>query len=523
MLKMKSVSADSTLGGGTNVGIDFSLQGIKKIAFVFVTSIAMLACTHTEKPELQVIYNPATYQPMPDNYGYMQDTAALVRAVDSANTVYVRKHAWGLFQALLEPAKKSTWPLWFTWPTTADIFIQSPPQSDDKLMSVESNTLEVLSLVEKNKKLTAGLHASANDTVIDQLPLPYYPLPQAVIDRFPSVINKANNSISMGSHFINNGDVMIPTESFSIEAYSWILDTKTNKKSTLQELYNDPVKRKAGLDVPSRYVVTKHMYWPVLQNQPCFVPVWNPAQFPNPESSMEYAGYETWNEMALINLSKDEVIIDSLPFLVGVYSDTSLKTSLTKYIHTSGVPVMRNLDHFYNHQVTAEEWDTVFTEADRAIITAASYWAYGKPFQPGDYLVMVAMHINTKEIASWALQSIWWTNNPTGEYAAQRPKTNTALDHYNMVDAYGIPDHTGNLPIGMNPYIELVIHPIATNCNNCHIRAGFPEGPGSDTDKASYQNASCRYMLQKMDPETTNCLKQYLRTDFQWVIPDNAK
>lgn len=492
---------------------------MKKLLYLILAGGLLFSCsepqtTTTETPQVLVPYNPANYQPVPPNYGYMQDTVLLAAAVAGGDVATVRNHGWNMFAALLQPAAKyPKWPIWFTWPTTYDVFL--PSFTPDSLTMTSS-------LLEKNKKNT--LISSSLTSTGDTLPVftnaPYYPLPEYVINNFGKVVNASSNSIAYGSHFLNNGDIMIATESFSIEAYNWIYATQTNKKSTLQNLYNNPVTRQQGLNLPQRYIVTKHMYWPVKQNQPSFVPIWNPNQFPNPMTYTGYAGYETWNDFAVINMSKSQVVIDSLPFLVGVYSDKSKQKSLTKYVKTSGVQTMYDLSKFYHHQVTEDEWNNVFSEADRAIITASTFWAYGKPFQPGDYLVMVAMHINTKEIPTWALQSIWWTNNPTGPYSAQRPLTNTPLDNYNMVDGYGIPDKiTGNLPIGMNPYIELVSHPIATNCNNCHIRAGFPEGSTAGT--ASYQNPDCKYLLQKMDPATTSCLKSYLLTDFQWVIPDN--
>lgn len=61
-----------------------------------------------------------------------------------------------------------------------------------------------------------------------------------------------------------------------------------------------------------------------------------------------------------------------------------------------------SLDNFYYPHVTIEDWSS-FDEADKAILNASSYWAYNKPFGIGDYLVTIAMLINTKEISAWAL------------------------------------------------------------------------------------------------------------------------
>jgi hypothetical protein len=44
-----------------------------------------------------------------------------------------------------------------------------------------------------------------------------------------------------------------------------------------------------------------------------------------------------------------------------------------------------------------------------------------------------------------------------------------------MTDSYAVPPNDkGEMDIAVNPYIEGVIHPVATSCRNCHVRAGWP-------------------------------------------------
>ncbi len=65
----------------------------------------------------------------------------------------------------------------------------------------------------------------------------------------------------------------------------------------------------------------------------------------------------------------------------------------------------------------------MFSDADKAILNAASYWLYNEPFGPGDYVATVAMHIMTKEVPTWTLQNVWWSAAPDkGPYADNRPK-----------------------------------------------------------------------------------------------------
>lgn len=153
---------------------------------------------------------------------------------------------------------------------------------------------------------------------------------------------------------------------------------------------------------------------------------------------------------------------------------------VTDWPTTKTLAPVYGLERFYFHQVTQQDWDS-FNDADKAILTSASYWLNNTAFEVGDYLVTVAMHINTKELPSWTLQSIWWSDAPNqGVYAANRPELPQAegpWQHYLMTDSYAVPANAkGELDIAVNPYIEGVIHPVATSCRNCHVRAGWPQG-----------------------------------------------
>ena len=89
-----------------------------------------------------------------------------------------------------------------------------------------------------------------------------------------------------------------------------------------------------------------------------------------------------------------------------------------------------------------------------------------------------------------------------------------------MTDSYAVPPNAkGELDIAVNPYIEGVIHPIATSCRNCHVRAGWPEG--NTKGKASYQNPDFPELLAYLTPKS-QCLAPLTLSDYLWIIPDRA-
>lgn len=448
------------------------------------------------------------YQPISPEYGYRPNNEALQKAVAAQDRAAVREHGWRLWAGIMQPLESApTWPLWLSWRTTFDAFeARNPPPVTPHRGLPPAHA-------------TAGatpLPVSTGNVPNVNTPSPKYPVPTYVIDTFPDAVTKGDDgySINDGLFFQSNGDIMIATESLSQGGYDAIRANELYLKDKLAAL------QAAGenVDLPLSYVSTKHMYWPVRSEGLTPLPVW---QNNLPDWFSGYAGYEVWNTLVAIDPSgsqgKSDVLVD---YLYGLQTPEGANIPPQKR-HARVV----DLQDFYHHKVTQDDWD-MFTEADKAIITAASLWLYDEPFKVGDYLATVAMHVVTKEIPSWSFQSVWWSPTPNhGQYATDRPedlKAEGPWDQYLLTDSYDFPvDSEGNLDIAVNPYIEGVIHPIATNCRNCHVRAGYPSSP-SATPHTSYQNAACPGLLTLLTPDNA-CFEGIALSDFAWIIPDRAK
>lgn len=448
------------------------------------------------------------YQPISPEYGYRPNNEALQKAVAAQDRAAVREHGWRLWAGIMQPLESDpTWPLWLSWRTTFDTFEAKnpPPVTPHRGLPPAHATASATPL-----PVSTGNVPNVNT------PSPKYPVPTYVIDRFPDAVTKGDDgySINDGLFFQSNGDIMIATESLSQGGYDAIRANELYLKDKLAAL------QAAGenVDLPLSYVSTKHMYWPVRSDGLTPLPVW---QNNLPDWFSGYAGYEVWNTLVAIDPSgsqgKSDVLVD---YLYGLQTPEGANIPPQKR-HARVV----DLQDFYHHKVTQDDWD-MFTEADKAIITAASLWLYDEPFKVGDYLATVAMHVVTKEIPSWSFQSVWWSPTPNhGQYATDRPedlKAEGPWDQYLLTDSYDFPvDSEGNLDIAVNPYIEGVIHPIATNCRNCHVRAGYPSSP-SATPHTSYQNAACPGLLTLLTPDNA-CFEGIALSDFAWIIPDRAK
>jgi hypothetical protein len=93
--------------------------------------------------------------------------------------------------------------------------------------------------------------------------------------------------------------------------------------------------------------------------------------------------------------------------------------------------------------------------------------------QAGDWLVLLALHITTKEIPDWVWATWWWHDRPdAGPFAAGRtpaligPWRNYLMDISYSADTPREADGTQN--IAFNPWIEVFPAGTRSNCAACH-------------------------------------------------------
>ena len=452
-----------------------------------------------------------SFTPIPEEFGYFRENRALEAAIAAGDAAFSRRHGWSLFAGMMQPldaGDPNSWPIWLSWQTTAQAFDAPKPAAAAPMR------------IRLTPSVVGHMRASERGADIPvNTPQPIYPLPRKVIEAYPDAISGtgAKATIKDGTFFVFNGDIMVATESLSPEGFGAIRDGELYLKKTLEEAH----RLGQNIDLPARYLSTKHMYWPVHAEGLTPLPWWN-DNFP--DSYNGYVGYETWDSVVAIDPSGKQVgqTVD-VTYLHGILNPdkTAMKPKTAK-------AKVVGLDRFYHHKVTNADWK-MFSEADKAMLNAASYWLYDAPFKPGDYVVTVAMHIVTKEVPTWTLQSVWWSNAPDkGPYAADRPQDMKAVGpwrHYLLTEANAYkPDAQGQLAKAVNPYIEGVIHPIRTSCRNCHVRAGYPGGkPGEPAEGTTgYSNANCPDLLAALQPDDA-CFKGVSLTDFSWIIPDRAQ
>lgn len=176
---------------------------------------------------------PPPYQPFPAGYGYMEHVQALQQATNKGDRAIIREHGWKLWAGIMQPDAASGWPLWFTWPNTKGAFTATPAEIKEAGPSTSQTATLAVSMKQKSKSRSINVNTKG----------PVYPVPMQVQKMFPSAMCKSGGQITVcdGRNFVNNGDIMIPTESLSVELNDWIRLSKVYLAATLDKAHEQKV------------------------------------------------------------------------------------------------------------------------------------------------------------------------------------------------------------------------------------------------------------------------------------------
>jgi hypothetical protein len=167
----------------------------------------------------------------------------------------------------------------------------------------------------------------------------------------------------------------------------------------------------------------------------------------------------------------------------------------------------------------------------------------------GDEVILVGMHVGSREMTEWAWQTFWWqpdASNPpapsSAAIAAARPlQLKGAPRHYAQCTAYQMVNPNqpfsggnGTKPLlCYNPYLEAPFSQtdlpastpwtyqgntytnnvgVQTNCMSCHIQAAYPQ------DSSAPQYTGDQYI----DLNSAE-FNKHLQMDFSWSIVQNVK
>ncbi|MBB5337836.1 hypothetical protein [Tunturiibacter gelidoferens] len=393
----------------------------------------------------QVASTPYEKLKLPSGERFPVSEASLVRLRDNPskqNLAKMRAHAWDLFAGLT-----GSQPIWQTWYSKCDVRLEScNEQGQQNNPGVHREVLSFEVPVQLINQL------SAISTFTDRQVTPNFDS-----DSLRSALTTLAINFRKHPQFAS---VLYNREAANHIKTNCIYDRAANAKTNLPRKC-PPMPTAPGKIVPFKRgaIILKTSWERVTPDDHSIGELWTwkPA---------------LWNRIQKANASQPEVNsfqVSNVRINLASKADCEDRD----YDDAEVVP----LKCFYTFRLTQE--DVTALGAFPPHLTAIS----DNGVIVGDYLVLVAVHVTTKEIPDWVWATFWWDNHGTTDSrAAGRPSNIMPQWRHFLMDT----TLSGTTPleedrgpkICFNPYLETSIPngPIS-NCLQCHGKAAY--GPKS--------------------------------------------
>ena len=286
------------------------------------------------------------------------------------------------------------------------------------------------------------------------------------------------------------GDAILSFNTYNQAMYDHIRGNGYQQKSTLRELASGESKVK---DFPDESIMVKTVWWPVRSDGLTAFPVWDreptrPIEWGRGIATrVERGEFDHHTADAREALRKSELHGNDFETFKRVVAVEPVESGLTsakvlffdpddltfeKRIEREAKRVP--LDSFFHLKLESEDQVSKLNKLPDIDDITTMNW--GRPLQVGDYLVLVAAHVSTREINDWVWATYWWHDQPDHDAGADRPGDIAgAWQHFKMNVAYHgeFPREPDGSPgIAYNPYLESGFsYGVQSNCVSCHQRA----------------------------------------------------
>lgn len=470
--------------------------GIRRRAIILAAAagaalaVALLAAWSSGPPP-----NRFAYEGIPARFGFPASAAVLQGYVYAGNDRAVRAHAWSVWAGMTSPTGSRengrALPVWETWYPVSEVFARN----SDLSPASERGRVHRREFVPLRQSEHAG-RAFGNE--------PAAVLSFVKYDR-PAALH-------------------VRSEGIYLQATLAALKKGFDRART-------PVEERAIAPFPSDSVVIKPVFW-LVENPGSgkapggltVLPYWD-AKYPPPPHGQP-PGSSTWAKCVAVDPSGKHV-------------------GETRTVDCNGAkgkprPVKAKvigLDRFYAVRLS----NPADVAAAQAVFrTSPDRLPPGdKDADLGDYMVLVAMHVTTKEMPDWTWETFWWSPTPDAPpFGHDRPASVEGVwRNYDMCASYSMvtprqPD--GRPHACFNPYLETDLGPTSffrvgtqwfppdpmagtqSNCMSCHARAAYPSTSNPRT--ANYGRIFNEGYLAPDDPYFAHLS----RVDFLWSVVDNA-
>jgi hypothetical protein len=437
-----------------------------RAAFTFlIAATAIAACDRAASSE-QTVAAGAGPDTMPKTYHYTQPRpvgtypssyATIQGWINAGNTQAIRAHGWDIWASITAETPDRV-PTWQTWYSGQEIF--APPKQQAGVARPRDGVIRFRSLAEAGD--VSDTADARRDTIQE-----------------------------------NRNERVFAFNRFTKSTAEFIWNNRLNRGNRLRDTGIGMTRSKTPL--ASRAVLVSHdstdsvsfVLKPVFQfisdTGVTAVPYWaGDSSAVTTDSANPIA--KTWKQAVAVNPS-------------GKY-----KAGDSVYLPVNGQPArwikVVPLAAFYHVRITASDSANFsqFGASNGDFIGVGNDTAKDSVLaavRPGNYGLLMAMHVTGKEIPNWTWQSFWWAYDPNDQYGSDRPASIPApWNHYDMTVAYSMLQPNGQQLIAYNPYLETSLggkYPkamppsrdsiawtgVTTNCMSCHRRAAIGYSRGS--------------------------------------------
>ena len=290
-----------------------------------------------------------------------------------------------------------------------------------------------------------------------------------------------------------NAGLLLTFNRFTQEMKDHVWSNSYWQKSTLDALNKSwtpatPVAQRAIKPFPNTSIMTKPVFWIISGSEPTMVPYWN-GLGSGASTNAKNPSNDTWKQCVLADPTGKATSDVDRVCNAGKPGQTTMKAGTYQVVPVAANPAN---SAFYAFQLTQQEVDDLAQYADELGNSNTSM-----P-KAGDYALLVAMHVSTREIDNWTWQSFWWqpaanlSKLPADPPTAMAPPVTVTKPWssyagcaaYYMVTPPGSAGGKGRLCY--NPYLETDLTGlkskdktgsgtgVQSNCMTCHRAAAWP-------------------------------------------------
>lgn len=419
--------------------------------------------------------------PLPVGPNFPVPTATINGWIAAGDTTAIRGHAWSLWQAMAAPSGQKfngqELPIWETWAGPNDVF---PTALSAVAAGTNGITLEArLAKPRVIRNFAAPLQFHHKKGV-----------------KLGALGTFGNSDVTADNKFNPQAATFIdsPQPGPGGGTYAYNTQAGMNKLNASWPAGTTPQNRGVN-EFPVQAIETKPVFGTVKATGLTVQPLWQgPSGSTNPANPTQ----NTWTTCVLVSPTGTGAVRPAtLAEIQGVSTKgTACKTFLWAPLST-----------FYAVRLSASE----------AKGFAA---ATGKAVAEGDFAVLLAMHVNTKEIPFWTWQTFWWqpgADTPNGFPGSKQGQPSTLTGpwtNYAACTAYDQTTTPGSttMQVCFNPYLETdpsIPVGITSNCMSCHGVAVV----GNDQPYPANYDKPIAFFT---DPTYFTTMTTH--TDFSWAV-----